>query len=145
MLPDNQSFILWWGSSENFHLFMEKSLRIFLDEVIIDCIEMIGFILVTKIFYHFFMFFYRSTFISNEVQHLDWVVSFIVFFTFDNCDSGLLRYHPDHHSGLDSKENIISSDNLCINIAIGKRTNGRLCIILQLIYKGYYSQNSCPL
>lgn len=82
-----------------------------------------------------------TIFIAAKVNYFDWVACFVVALPLYHSDGCCLGDHSDHNGRLNAEEDIVSSDYLGVDVAVGQSRDGWFGIVLQLVDERHNSQD----
>lgn len=122
---------------------MKEIIWILFDEIIINCIVMIRVIFIAEILDFFSIFLDLTILIFEKIQDFHRIVILVILFPLNYRYFCLWRNHANHDGSLNPEKDIISCDNLCIDFALCKCIDGRLCIRFELIYESNNPHNIC--
>lgn len=120
---------------------MEESVWILADEIVVDCIVVTSCIVVAEISDCLRMLFELACIIAREMQSYHRVCGSNIVSALNHSDTSMLRNHANSQSSLNSKENVVSSNDLCVDLAFSKSTDSGFCVCFQLIDKCNNTKN----
>jgi hypothetical protein len=120
VFADDQSLVLWRNTSKNLDLIVEEVIGILFNEIVVNGIVVVYYLLILEIANLFGVLLNLAAFVTAKMNNLYRIIGLVVAFPLNNSDGSCFGNHSDHNSSLNAEENVVSSDYLGVDIAVGQ-------------------------
>ena len=139
----NQRLVLGRNPSEDFDSFVKESRRVLFDEIVVDRIGHIVSRLKVKVIDLPFGLSDLPVFIFGQLSDVLGAVT--PLFPLDDDHFRLALNHAREEGSLHSQKDVVASDYLSVDVALGQRFDGLNCVLLQLVVEGHDSEEGVVL